>query len=142
MALRIFYLVVYYPWVHLWELQVQQLKWSVKFEYARQHKVLEQIDAKNDPEAYVQQTELLKEIENSINYLNAIQDDQLKQIKKKGMSGAVNPKTLKNLESQISETDKLSKSMEEATGLFGSMNKTTQSLGNQFANVTKVAVIS
>ena len=119
--------------------QIIEEKKILKFEYARQHKVLEQIDAKNDPEAYVQQTELLKEIENSINYLNAIQDDQLKQIKKKGMSGAVNPKTLKNLESQISETDKLNKSMEEATGMFGSMNKASQSLGNQFANVTKVA---
>ena len=119
--------------------QIIEEKKFLKFEYARQHKVLEQIDAKNDPAAYVQQTELLKEIENSINYLNEIQDDQLKQIKKRGMSGAVNPKILKNLESQISETDKLSKSMEEATGLFGSMNKTTQSLGNQFANVTKVA---
>lgn len=119
--------------------QIIEEKKFLKFEYARQHKVLEQIDAKNDPEAYVQQTELLKEIEHSINYLNEIQDDQLKQIKKGGMSGAVNPKILKNLESQISETDKLSKSMEEATGLFGSMNKTTQSLGNQFANVTRAA---
>ena len=119
--------------------QIIEEKKFLKFEYARQHKVLEQIDAKNDPEAYVQQTELLKEIENSINYLNEIQDDQLKQIKKGGMSGAVNPKTLKNLESQISETDKLSKSMEEATGMFGSMNKATQSLGNQFTNVTRAA---
>jgi hypothetical protein len=119
--------------------QIIEEKKILKFEYARQHKVLEQIDAKNDPEAYVQQTELLKEIENSINYLNEIQDDQLKQIKKGGMSGAVNPKILKNLESQISETDKLSKSMEEATGMFGSMNKATQSLGNQFANVTRAA---
>ena len=118
--------------------QIIEEKKILKFEYARQHKVLEQIDAKNDPEAYVQQTELLKEIEHSINYLNEIQDDQLKQIKKGGMSSAVNPKILKNLESQISETDKLSKSMEEATGMFGSMNKITQSLGNQFANVTSV----
>lgn len=119
--------------------QIIEEKKHLKFEYARQHKVLEQIDAKNDPEAYVQQTELLKEIEHSINYLNEIQDDQLKQIKKGGMSSAVNPKILKNLESQISETDKLSKSMEEATGMFGSMNKATQSLGNQFENVTRAA---
>ena len=57
--------------------QIIEEKKNLKFEYARQHKVLEQIDAKNDPEAYVQQTELLKEIEHSINYLNEIQDDQL-----------------------------------------------------------------
>lgn len=117
--------------------EIIDLKYKLRLDLERQTRALDRIDQETDADAYTAQEEELREINNSINYLNKVQEDQLAEAKKG--PGKMHSGTVETLETEVKKNDDLEKSMSNAVNGFEIINQGARGFSDEMQKVTQVA---